>query len=209
VIFDLDGMITSTDDDHYRAWKAIADRNCLAFDRTINQMLRGVSRMESLKIILKHNKRTLPDDEIKKLCDEKNEIYRSFLTELTPKDILPNIEALLKQLKEKNIKIGLASASQNARTILDHLTITHYFDVIVDAKDLIKPKPDSEIFARAADALGFYPEECTGVEDAKAEIETINQAMMKAVGIGDAVDPAECDVHRKDTRMLAIEDLLF
>jgi len=112
-------------------------------------------------------------------------------------------------LKEKNMKIGLASASQNARTILSNLKLTHYFDVIVDAKDLIKPKPDPEIFARAADALGFYPEECTGVEDAKAGIEAINAAMMKAVGIGDAVDPAECDVHRKDTRMLTIEDLLF
>ena len=104
MIFDLDGVITSTDDDHYRAWKAIADKNSLAFDRTINQELRGVSRTESLKIILKHNNRTLADEEIKKLCDEKNEIYRSFLTELTPKDILPNIEALLKQLKEKNMR---------------------------------------------------------------------------------------------------------
>lgn len=209
VIFDLDGVITSTDDDHYRAWKAIADKNGLAFDRTINQELRGVSRTESLKIILKHNNRTLADEEIKKLCDEKNEIYRSFLTELTPKDILPNIEALLKQLKEKNMRIGLASASRNARTILSNLKLTHYFDVIVDAKDLIRPKPDPEIFARAADALGFYPEECTGVEDAKAGIEAINAAMMKAVGIGDAVDPDECDVHRKDTGLLTIEDLLF
>jgi beta-phosphoglucomutase len=209
VIFDLDGVITSTDDDHYRAWKAIADKSGLAFDRTINQELRGVSRTESLKIILKHNKRTLADDEIKKLCDEKNEIYRSFLTELTPKDILPNIEALLKQLKEKNMRIGLASASRNARTILSNLKLTHYFDVIVDAKDLIRPKPDPEIFARVADALGFYPEECTGVEDAKAGIEAINASMMKAVGIGDAVDPDECDVHRKDTRTLTIEDLLF
>ena len=209
VIFDLDGVITSTDEYHYQAWKTIAKKHNLTFDRTINQELRGVSRTESLKIILTHNNKMLTEDEIQTLCDEKNEIYRSSLTNLTPKDILPNIEAILKELRKRGIKIGLASASQNAQTILTNLALTDSFDVVVPAKDLIKPKPDPEIFARAADMLGLYPEECTGVEDAKAGIQAIRDAMMRVVGIGDAVEKEACDVHRKDTTTLVVEDLLF
>ncbi len=199
VIFDLDGVITSTDEYHYQAWKTIADKNNLTFNRTINEELRGVSRRESLKIILKYNKKELSEEAQKKLSDEKNEMYRSSLTELSEQDILPNSKNLLIQLRERGIKIALASASENARTILKNINLTDYFDAIVDAKDLIKPKPDPEIFVRAANLLGLYPEECTGVEDAQAGIEAIKEAMMKPVFI-DKEHPTE---------KLTIEELLF
>ena len=52
IIFDLDGVICSTDEYHYQAWKALADRLGIPFDRERNNLLRGVSRMESLAIIL-------------------------------------------------------------------------------------------------------------------------------------------------------------
>ena len=63
IIFDLDGVICFTDHYHYLAWKAIADKKGIYFDEVINNRLRGVSRMESLEIILERCEETLTQDE--------------------------------------------------------------------------------------------------------------------------------------------------
>ncbi len=209
VIFDLDGVVTSTDHYHYLAWKRLADEQGWQFDEEINQRLRGISRLDSLRIILDHNGVSLREEEIIQLAEQKNTWYRSSLAALTSKDILPQIVEILEQLREQGIKTAIASASRNALYILERLGLTEYFDVVVPAADVVVGKPDPEVFVRAADMLALYPEECTGIEDAPPGITAIKAAMMRSVGVGSAIDPLSCDVHVNSTAELTNEMLLF
>lgn len=209
VIFDLDGVITSTDGYHYRAWKALSDKEGWAFDESVNQRLRGVSRQESLQIILDYNNIVLDEGTKIALAEEKNRTYRASLADLGPKDILDGIPSLLGALKSRSIKVAIASASHNAPYILEKLGLTDSFDYIVDAKEVGVGKPDPEVFVRAAEALGVDVEECSGIEDAPAGIEAIRAAGMRAVGVGQAVDPSTCDVHVGRTDLLNLETIIF
>ncbi len=209
VIFDLDGVITSTDEYHYEAWKRLSDEMNWAFDKEINQQLRGISREASLGVILKHNNTTISKDEIKVLTDKKNEWYKESLSSLSENDILPGIKKLLLDLKKRGITTAVASASKNAPFILEQIHLTDLFTIIVDAKDVVKGKPDPEVFLRAAIGLKVLPYECVGIEDAPAGIIAIKSAMMKSIGVGGAVDPLECDAHVEDTSFLTDDFVLF
>jgi len=209
VIFDLDGVVTSTDGYHYRAWKRLSDAHGWDFDEEINQRLRGISRRQSLQVILDHNDVVLDDDGMVRLTTQKNEWYRGSLEELTPDDILPGIRELLVAIKQRGLSTAIASASRNAPFILEKLGLTDSFDVVVPAAEVVKGKPDPEVFAKAADMLSVYPEECCGIEDAPAGIEAIKNALMRAVGVGSAIEPSTCDVHVRDTSHLMVDHLVF
>lgn len=185
-IFDLDGVITDTAEYHYLAWKRLGESLDIPFDKAFNETLKGISRMESLDRILAlgSKQNTFSSEEKIALADKKNTDYVSLLVDMNPSDIYPGIQALLDGLQSQNIKIALASASKNAPMILAALGLTHYFEFIVNPDDLAHGKPDPEIFLRAAAALGVKPENCVGVEDAEAGIESIKSAGMFAVGVG-------------------------
>ncbi len=205
VIFDLDGVITSTDEYHYEAWKRLSDENSWNFDKDVNQRLRGISREASLMVILEHNKKSISPEDIKTLTDKKNEWYKKSLYNLSEKNILPGIKELLINLRKNGIKTAVASASKNALFILERLHLTSFFDHIVDAGEVLKGKPDPEVFLRASIALSLFPEECIGIEDAPAGIIAIKSAMMSSVGVGGAVKNVECDVYVKDTSLITYD----
>ena len=184
VIFDLDGVITDTSRYHYKAWKILADEEGLIFDELMNQYLKGISRMESLEIILKNNKIILDYDKKKKLCERKNNYYKELIKEITPENILPNILHFLNDLKKENIKIALASASKNAKDIVSRLELRSYFDFIADPSNIKNGKPNPDIFYLAADKLKVSNKNCIGIEDAQAGVDAIKSAGMYAVGIG-------------------------
>lgn len=184
VIFDLDGVITDTAEYHYQAWKRLADRLGLPFDRKINERLKGVPRMDSLNIILEKSPRVYSDAEKLQLASEKNADYVALISEITPTDLLPGTLELIQQLKAGGYKIGLASASKNAALVMDRLQIASYFDTLVDAATIKNGKPDPEIFLVAAEQLGLVPNVCIGVEDAQAGVKAIKAAGMFAVGVG-------------------------
>lgn len=188
VLFDLDGVITDTAVYHYHAWKALGEKIGIEIDEEFNEELKGVSRTDSLnRILAKGNKEeAYSQTEKETMAAEKNELYKTMIEEMSPKDILPGIKALLDGLKERNILIGLASASQNGPTILEKLQLTDYFDEIVDPAKLKAGKPDPEIFLTGAKDLGVKPQDCVGVEDAAAGVEAIAAADMVSVGVGDA-----------------------
>jgi beta-phosphoglucomutase len=171
VIFDLDGVIVHTDYYHYLAWKAIADRLQLKFNENLNNKLRGVSRLESLNIILDCNKVILSETEKDKIAEEKNEIYKQYLMKLTPADIDSKVLKTLQQLKEKGIKIAIGSSSKNARLILERTGLAHIFDAISDGNNIIHSKPNPEVFIKAAEFISEIPEDCIVVEDAIAGID--------------------------------------
>lgn len=205
VIFDLDGVLTDTAELHFQAWQHLAAEEGLVFDRTVNERLRGVSRLNSLEIILRHAGVELAEKKKEELAARKNGYYRELISRLSPADLLPGIADLLAQLREIGIKTALASASHNAPEIVQRLEIGGFLDLVVGPGDIIKGKPDPEIFFRAAEGLGVPYENCAGVEDAQVGIQAIRAAGMFAVGIGTGL--LEADWTLPDTRGLTVAEL--
>ena len=188
VLFDLDGVITDTAAYHFEAWKALGTKIGIDIDEEFNEQLKGVSRTDSLNRILEkgHKQDAYSETEKEAMATEKNDLYKTLIEKMSPSDLLPGIKVLLDELKAKNIKLGLASASKNGPTILDKLQITDYFDEIVNPAELKAGKPDPEIFVTGAKQLGVDASECVGVEDAAAGIDSINGANMVSIGVGEA-----------------------
>ncbi len=183
-IFDLDGVIANTAQLHYTAWKRLASELSLPFDAVTNERLKGVSRLESLNIVLGEMVSEFSAQKKEELAERKNRYYRELVDQLSPADILPGIAELLADLKEAGAKLALASASRNAAAVLERLKLNAVFDTVVDPAALVKGKPDPEIYLRAADQLGLRYRDCIAFEDAQAGIEAIRTAGIFAVGIG-------------------------
>ncbi|MFA6801640.1 MAG: beta-phosphoglucomutase [Acholeplasmataceae bacterium] len=204
VIFDLDGVIVSTDELHYQSWKKIADDENIYFDKIINHKLRGVSRMDSLNIILGYASKTYSEDEKINLATNKNDIYVELLKQLDQKDILPNVVETLKGLKSKGIFIAIGSSSKNAKPILRRIGLIDMFDVIADGNDIKHSKPAPDVFLVAAERLGVNPNSCMVVEDAMAGIKAAKNAKMIAVAVSEAKNSEIAD-YRLDN----LKDLLL
>lgn len=196
VIFDLDGVITDSAKYHYLAWKELADELNIPFDEEYNEKLKGVSRMESLELILENGNACgkYTQEEKEAMADKKNENYKELIKQITPSDILPGILPFLEELKEADIQIALASVSKNAPFIIHQLEIEKYFDYIADAASVPNAKPHPDIFLAGRDEFGLDSCECIGVEDAKTGIEAIHRAGMKAVGVGTPDQMTEADL---------------
>ena len=187
IIFDLDGVICSTDHYHYLAWKALADRLGIYFDETINNRLRGVSRMASLEIVLERSAVACTEEEKAAFAEEKNNLYRELLKNMKPADLAPEVKETLDALRAKGLKLGIGSSSKNTKFILSQIGLGDYFDKISDGTNISRSKPDPEVFLKAAEYLELPPESCLVVEDAKAGVEAATAAGMDSAAIGDAV----------------------
>jgi len=206
VIFDLDGVITDTARYHYLAWKRLAESQGVHFDEAFNEHLKGIDRMGSLDLILASSTRVYAPEEKLALATEKNEHYKELIATMTPSDLLPGAVQALDDCRAAGLKIGLASVSRNAFTVLDRLGITGKFDYVVDAGTIARGKPDPEIFLAAATALGVAPSDCFGVEDAVAGVASIKSAGMYAVGVGDPHTLRQADVVIPDLTRFRLSD---
>jgi beta-phosphoglucomutase len=186
VIFDLDGVIVSTDHFHYLAWKSLADELGVPFDEDRNHALRGVSRMESLELLLGGGATGFSDEEKAALAEKKNTHYRSLLETLTPDHILPGVNLYLDSCSAAGLQVAIGSSSRNARFILERIGLDARFDAIVDGNDIARSKPDPEVFLKAAEALGLPPEACLVVEDAEAGVTAALAANMPCLAVGAA-----------------------
>lgn len=186
IIFDLDGVICFTDQYHYLAWKYLADKEEIPFDEEINHRLRGVSRLESLNIILEQSRKTFSEQEKEEMAEEKNTQYVKLLENMTPKDLSEERKETLLRLRENGLKLAIGSSSKNARTILNKIGLGDFFDAVSDGNQIRKSKPDPEVFLNAAEFLGLSPSECLVVEDAKAGIEAAEAGGFDSAGIGEA-----------------------
>ncbi|MGM9987463.1 MAG: beta-phosphoglucomutase [Bacillaceae bacterium] len=209
-IFDLDGVITDTAEYHYLAWKALGEELHIPFDREFNESLKGVNRMDSLERILAkgHRENDFTYEEKEALATKKNELYKTFIKQITPADVLPGVISFLKAIKEKGMKIGIASASKNAFEVIDRLEVGEYIDYIVDAATVVHGKPHPEVFMKAADALHVTYKDCVGIEDAEAGIEAINAAGMYSVGVGEAQSMAKANMIVENTSQLSLERIM-
>ena len=186
VLFDLDGIVTDTATYHFSAWsRLIKDEFGLTLPEIVEERTKGVSREDSLRIILEELDLSLDKDRFQYLTNRKNQCYIESLNQLTSEDILPGIFKLIEELQQKGVKIALASASHNGPFILEKIGLIDSFDTIVDPGKLSRGKPDPEIFEVASAQLGLAPKDCVGIEDSIAGIKAINSAGSCSIGVGD------------------------
>ena len=183
VIFDLDGVLVLTEKYHYNAWKQVLDAENIYIDEVMYDKLRGLSRIDTLNQILKIANKEYSEKQKEVLANKKNEIYKEYLKELGPSDISCDLIKTLLALKEKNVKLAIASSSKNATNIAKQTDLLKYFDVIVDGNQINKAKPDPEVFLKAANKLNLLVNECLVVEDAISGIDAGIAGGFKTVGI--------------------------
>ena len=207
VIFDLDGVLVHTDRYHYLAWKQIAGEIGVPFDEKVNDRLRGVSRRESLDIILENCMEKPEETEIVRLLEKKNSIYRKLLEQLIPESVEASVRDTLEWLQQEKVPMAVGSSSKNTEYILEKTDLVRYFDVVADGNMITRSKPDPEVFLKAAELIGADSGDCIVVEDAVAGIQAAKAAGMYAVGIGEAAGYAETDYGIRD--LTELRKLIF
>lgn len=208
-IFDLDGVLTETSEQHYHAWKKLANDIGIDFDREFNEKLKGISRMESLELILKHgnieNKYT--QEEKIALAETKNTNYLEMIDAFTSANLFEGVRQLFLDLKERGIKVAIGSASKNAPMLLEKMEVANLVDYVVDPSSVQNGKPAPDIFLKAAEHFDFKVEECIGVEDAEAGVQAIKSAGMFAIGIGDSTILSQADIVVPETKDINLNNL--
>lgn len=203
VIFDLDGVICFTDEYHYLAWKAMADSIGVEFDRTINNRLRGVSRMASLEIILERSAAAYSPEEKLALATKKNDLYKEYLKQMSPRDLSTEVKATLDALRDAGLKLAIGSSSKNTPFILGQLGLEGFFDAVSDGNNITNSKPDPEVFLKAAQFLGLKPEDCLVVEDAVSGAEAGHRGGFRVACVGDASKAGVGDYNLRSIAQLA------
>lgn len=186
IIFDLDGVICCTDQYHERAWREMAEESGIYFDPAVSNRLRGVSREESLEIILEHAGKVFSPEEKKKMAEKKNAIYIKLLDRMSPGDLEEDVRSTLEQLRNRGCLLAIGSSSKNTRKILDKIGLGNYFDAVCDGNEITHSKPDPEVFLKAAGKMGLAVSECLVVEDACAGISAASAGEFDSAGLGDA-----------------------
>jgi len=206
-IFDLDGVIVDTARYHYLAWKRLAEELGFYFSEKNNERLKGVSRMTSLNILLETGGIKLPEEDKIQLTDKKNTLYKEYISELSPDDILPGAQKFLDTVRKDNLKIGIGSASKNTHLILKNIGLDNYFDSVVDGNKIHRSKPDPEVFLIVASELKIQPENCVVFEDAAAGIQAARNGGMTCVGIGSDKILHEAGLVVKSLKEMTLEKL--
>jgi beta-phosphoglucomutase len=184
LLFDLDGVLVSTEKNHFLAWKSTANLLGIDFTEEDNEHLKGVSRAESLKKILLMGKKSISHEKFNELLTYKNQFYLDSIQSISKDDLLPGVLELLQNAEKIQVPLGVGSSSKNAIFILDKLQIKNYFKVLVDGNMVKNPKPAPEVFQNGASAMGILPNECMVFEDALSGIEAAKSGGFIAVGVG-------------------------
>jgi beta-phosphoglucomutase len=205
-LFDLDGVLTDTSEFHYQGWKRLADEEGLLFTRQDNEALRGVSRRESLNLLLKDTQ--IDEETAHAWMDRKNRYYLEMVEKMTSADLLPGALDLLRELRAARIKTVVASASKNAGLVIERLNLAREIDAVMDARLVAQSKPSPDIFLKAAELAGVTPRQCVVVEDAAAGIEAGKAAGMLTLGIGPQERLEKADVILPNLENIDLVDLL-
>jgi beta-phosphoglucomutase len=209
VLFDLDGVLVSTDEYHYHSWKKLSDEEGFDFfDHEFNHKFRGVARMECVEIITNASGKQYSPEQKQELADRKNRYFAESLRSVTTEVLLPGALPALLELRKRGIKIAVASNSRNALTIIRQVQIEHLLDAIVDGHQIENSKPDPEVFLLAAKKVGIHPDHCLVVEDAVAGIESARRAGMKVLGIGTKERLPNAEIVVPNLASISIDDLL-
>lgn len=202
IIFDLDGVICSTDRYHYLAWKELADSLGIPFDEQVNQKLRGISRTDSLEIVLGQHRSEYTPQEKLVLAEKKNEIYKRYLSTMSPGDLPEDVRQTLQTLRRRGYLLAIGSSSKNTRQILNQLGLGDFFDAVADGTQITRSKPNPEVFLLAASLLGVSSENAIVIEDAESGIRAAKAGGFRAIGIRTEGNDPDSDITIKTLRNL-------
>lgn len=206
-IFDMDGVLVSTEKYHFASWKRLAETLGFSIDEEFNEQLKGVSRAVCIDLIVAHGNLQKSQEEKDMLAAQKNEWFLEYISEISQKDVLQGVLSFLQSAKQKNIKMAVGSASKNAPLLLQKMGITHFFDAIVDGNSITNAKPNPEVFLKAAQNMNVSPQKCLVFEDAQSGVTAAKRAGMFCVGIGNSEILSEADVCFPGFATISIEKL--
>ncbi|MBQ4640903.1 MAG: HAD-IA family hydrolase [Clostridia bacterium] len=204
VIFNLEGVLVTTDHCHKQAWRDMARENGIPFDDNTYERMRGLGRAEALNILLSRARRRYTDSERLVLSMRKGDLYMEHISNLDKTCALPGAIETVIALRHSGIRTAVATASQHARFILKHLGIQNLFDAVADGNLIEKPVPHPEVFLLAAEKMHLAPECCLAVDDNGAGIEAAHRAGMQAVGLADAAYEPFTDYRAEDLENIDI-----
>ena len=209
IIFDLDGVLVHTDKLHFLSWKKFTDKLGIYFDETINNSMLGLSRADSLNVVLERSDVKYTEQEKLALAEEKNQIYRQYLSTMSPADVSKEVTDTLSALKNKGLKIAVGSSSKNALLILKQVELLQFFDAVADGTEIARGKPDPEVFLKAASKLNVAPENCLVVEDAEAGVQAALRGGMTAAAVGQAASCGKAHFNLQTfSQLLSVVDKL-
>lgn len=206
LIFDLDGVLVSTEHNHFIAWQKIALKLGIEFNESHNELLKGVSRIDSLRKIIELGNKEISDTYFNQLLQEKNDFYLDSIQDLTKNHLLKGVLELLNTAKQKGLKLAVGSSSKNAKHILQLVGIIELFDVIVDGNDVTFPKPNPEVFLKGAQNINCKPNECLVFEDALSGIQAAKSGNFTAIGVGNPNLINEAHFYLDDLTQFSLED---
>lgn len=206
VIFDLDGVLTDTAEYHYRSWQRLTDEEGIPFDRETNEKLRGLTRSESLRVVL--NGRQISGQRFQEYLRRKNEYYHELLEEFDENDLLPGIPALLDELEAAGIPMAVGSSSRNVHIVLETLNIAHRFEVVAGGGSVEHNKPAPDIFLQIATQLDVAPDDCVVIEDSEAGVEAALRGGFRVIGVGPAARVGDAHL-RVDSTTELMTDLVL
>ncbi|AQG79274.1 beta-phosphoglucomutase [Spirosoma montaniterrae] len=207
-LFDLDGVIVDTAIYHYQAWRRLANELGFDISEEFNERLKGVSRTDSLDIILAHGGLTLSEARKTELATQKNEWYLELVSRMTSDDILPGVPNFFSQVRKAGLQTALGSVSKNAPLILERIGMNNVFDAIIDGNKISKGKPDPEVFTKGAAELEVSPAECVVFEDAVAGVEAGKRGGMYVVGLGSPDVLTQADLVAPSLETLTVDEVL-
>jgi beta-phosphoglucomutase len=208
IILDLDGVITDTAEYHFLGWKRLAEEEGIPFTRQDNEQLRGVSRRQSLLLILGERQEEYTEEQIQEMMARKNGYYQEMLDNLTAEDFLPGAKELIAEIKARSLKIAVGSASRNTKRVLNSLKITDLFDAIGDGYSVERAKPAPDLFVHTAGKMGFPPRECVVIEDAESGVEAALTGGFVAVGVGPEERVGKAHFRYDDTASIDLDEVL-
>ncbi len=208
VIFDMDGVLVSTDELHYQSWTVLAEQEEIPFSREINHRQRGQGRMESLEILLERAPREYTAEEKIAMTEQKNDCFRKLLESFTADDVLPGAREMLRALRARGVRVAVGSSSKNAPVILDRAALLKEVDAVVDGNDVSRSKPAPDVFLLAAEKIGLPPEECLVLEDAPSGVEAARRAGMAVFAIGPPERHPDVEHRAEGLEGLTVDDLI-
>jgi kojibiose phosphorylase len=182
-VFDVDGVLADTAGLHAAAWRRLAGEENVPVDEGLCDAVRGLSREASLRRVLAGREVDAP--RAAEMMERKNRYYLELVGRLGPSDALPGGSELLERLRARGLRLAVASASRNARTVLERIGLRERFDVIIDGNDEARSEWGLHRYLLAAAGLRLSPRRCVVVDDSPAGVATAREAGMRTVGVGD------------------------
>lgn len=176
----MDGVIVHSNPAHEETIKEFCDKyNQDVTDTFLRENIFGRTNKEWIPELFGN----ISDDELSMYADEKEKMFRD---RFDPKSaVIRGIEPFLIQLKNRKIKCALATSApgENADFILNDLNIRHFFSAVLDSSDVVKGKPEPEVYIKSAKALELPSSACFVFEDSLAGVEAGRRSGANVIGI--------------------------